>query len=343
MAGGFVITNTGIGNMNSAVEYVIIEDQIMLFDGSIQLDALEDTTITISNPGGYSYYLQTEQTEGHPGENRPTAAVEMCTGSGVSLALLLPSGDEDAFSDTYCDQVTGSYDPNDKRGFPLGWKAAHLIEPGQDIDYQIRFQNTGSDTAFLVIVRDPLPENLDVNSVRPGPASHQYTYTVEQNGVLKFTFSNILLPDSTTNEAGSHGFVQFSVRPKADLPLGTVLENSAAIYFDFNDPVITNTTFHTLGQPMLTLLSGVPFANDFEVRILPNPVADQATLVIDGCDAGMEKSFTLYDAIGTTYRREDFSGNQYTFNRFNLPEGMYFYRFQTASGQISTGKLLLAN
>jgi hypothetical protein len=66
---------------------------------------------------------------------------------------------------------------------------------------------------------------------------------------LVFTFENILLPDSTTNFEGSLGHVYFQVKPRAGLVPGTVIENTAAIYFDFNAPIITNTTFHTIRKP----------------------------------------------------------------------------------------------
>jgi Secretion system C-terminal sorting domain len=36
---------------------------------------------------------------------------------------------------------------------------------------------------------------------------------------------------------------------KANIAFGSKIENKAAIYFDFNEPVITNKTFHTLRKP----------------------------------------------------------------------------------------------
>ncbi len=54
------------------------------------------------------------------------------------------------------------------------------------------------------------------------------------------------MPDSTTNEVESHGFIKFKVNQIPNLAEGIVLENNAGIYFDFNDPIITNTTQHTI-------------------------------------------------------------------------------------------------
>ena len=96
--------------------------------------------------------------------------------------------------------------------------------------YILRFQNLGTAPAFDVVIRDTLSEHFDISSIRPGVASHDYTFHLEGNGVAVFTFENINLPDSTSNPEGSQGFVTFSIRQNEDLPLGTVIKNDAAIY-----------------------------------------------------------------------------------------------------------------
>ena len=66
--------------------------------------------------------------------------------------------------------------------------------------------------------------------------------------LFDFIFNNIQLPDSNVNEPASHGFVKFKINQRANNPLGTVIENKAGIYFDFNEAVITNSTHHVLGE-----------------------------------------------------------------------------------------------
>ena len=56
------------------------------------------------------------------------------------------------------------------------------------------------------------------------------------------------MPDSTTNEIESHGFAQFSIRQKDGNDDGEEIRNKAAIYFDYNEQIITNETFHTIGN-----------------------------------------------------------------------------------------------
>ncbi|MBK9629212.1 MAG: DUF11 domain-containing protein [Flavobacteriales bacterium] len=103
----------------------------------------------------------------------------------------------------------------------------------------IRFQNTGTDTAFNVVVTDTLPSTLDPATISLVTASHANTWSLQGQGTLKFILPNILLPDSNVNEPMSHGLISFRIRPKQPLTAGTVIENIANIYFDFNPPVIT--------------------------------------------------------------------------------------------------------
>ncbi|MCK6623047.1 MAG: choice-of-anchor D domain-containing protein [Calditrichaceae bacterium] len=136
--------------------------------------------------------------------------------------------------------VRGSFDPNDKEVSPVGVGPSGLITREDTLTYQIRFQNVGTDTAFNIVVRDLLDEDLDLSTVRIGASSHPFTFGIVDPRELVWTFTDIRLPDSTTNEAASHGFVKFTVKPKASAAAGAIIQNSAAIYFDFNAPVITN-------------------------------------------------------------------------------------------------------
>ena len=62
-----------------------------------------------------------------------------------------------------------------------------------------------------------------------------------------------MLPDSNVNEPASHGFVKFTVSQQPGNPMGTVINNQAAIYFDFNDPIFTNIYSHTVGDDFVEM------------------------------------------------------------------------------------------
>lgn len=139
--------------------------------------------------------------------------------------------------------VTGSYDPNDKQVWnAAGAIADGFVEPTDSVlSYLIRFQNTGTDTAFNIVVRDTLDMNLDPATLRVTGESHPMDLSIVGNGRLAFAFDNILLPDSNINEPESHGYVAYTIERRDGLPLGTALDNTAHIYFDFNAPIVTNT------------------------------------------------------------------------------------------------------
>lgn len=142
----------------------------------------------------------------------------------------------------YRPQINCAYDPNDKLVEPNipGFNNFTLFN--DTLDYIVRFQNTGTDTAFTVVIEDYLDSNLDYSSLDVLSASHAYRAMLDQEtGELLFTFENILLPDSTTNEVESHGFVRYRILPKDELLENTIISNFANIYFDFNPPIITNT------------------------------------------------------------------------------------------------------
>jgi len=143
--------------------------------------------------------------------------------------------------------VTCSYDPNDKQATPAGWTDQHFITAGEELEYRIRFQNTGNAPAFNVRIEDQLDlTRLNLNSFTPIAASHSYSTIVTPDGMLQFVFDNIMLPDSVHDEPNSHGWVVYRIRSFDSLLPLEVINNSAAIYFDDNEPVITNTYSHTI-------------------------------------------------------------------------------------------------
>ncbi|MBK8340854.1 MAG: T9SS type A sorting domain-containing protein [Flavobacteriales bacterium] len=144
--------------------------------------------------------------------------------------------------------VSCAFDPNDKLVTPQGYGDAGAVPVDQEwLEYTVRFQNTGTDTAFTVQLLDTLDTDLDPLTMEVLAASHDLTrIQVDTNNVALFRFERILLPDSNTNQFGSNGFVKYRIQPNAGSPHLTGITNSAAIYFDLNPPVITNTVLNTL-------------------------------------------------------------------------------------------------
>lgn len=172
----------------------------------------------------------------------------------------------------YARLITGSYDPNDKEVLPKGTGQDGLlsVKDTSKFVYRIRFQNSGTDTAFTVVVRDTLDPSFDPGTFKFIAASHPVVYSLSGKGNLEFTFENILLPDSNVNEPASHGVIFYEINRKQNLPPGTILKNRASIYFDFNPPIHTNTTINKLYD----ITTGIDeiFMDDLE--IIPNPSSE---------------------------------------------------------------------
>jgi Secretion system C-terminal sorting domain/FG-GAP-like repeat len=149
--------------------------------------------------------------------------------------------------DTLSHIVTCAFDPNDKLVDPVGQDSLGYIPLNtQKLDYTIRFQNTGTDTAQSVLIKDQLNQYLDWSSLQILASSYSVQVNIDQFGMVDFLFQNIMLPDSNVNETGSHGFVKFSIELLPGLSGGTSIYNYSSIYFDQNPAIETNTTVNTL-------------------------------------------------------------------------------------------------
>jgi uncharacterized repeat protein (TIGR01451 family) len=322
----FVVYNTGIfgnGDMDCFAPVRLYQDGVWVLLDSIQLQG-GDSIVFMFAGNGQTWRLEADQHPLHPGNSHPNATIENC-GTGTwtpDLVNVLPMDDADPFVDIYCGLVTGSYDPNDKTGYPLGIGSTHDVLPNQEIEYLIRFQNTGTDTAFTVVIRDTLSMDFDIFSVRSGAASNDYSFRMYGPRVLEWTFSNIMLPDSNVNEAGSHGFVKFNVKQQRDLVNGTVLENSAAIYFDFNAPIYTNISSHTVNQHSIILNTDKQV--DYEkntIKIYPNPTA--GILQIEQKDNNA-LNIKIYDNLGRLVLQKQSNSSISNLDISNLTDGIYF-------------------
>ncbi len=104
-------------------------------------------------------------------------------------------------------------------------------------------------------MRDTLSPNFKIETIKLGSSSHPYTFTIYGPRILEWTFARILLPDSNINEIMSHGFLTYTVEKEDSLDNGDELKNSASIYFDFNDPIITNETILRIKDPLYEIPS----------------------------------------------------------------------------------------
>jgi len=202
--------------------------------------------------------------------------------------------------------VLGSFDPNDKSVSPAGPITPAMVADSQMLTYTVRFQNTGTFPAEFVRIIDTISVGLDLSSLRVLAASHNFQWFL-RGRVIEFYFPNIQLPDSLSDEPGSHGFVKFGLRVLPDLQLGDAVENFADIFFDFNLPVRTNTVKTLIGE--LTSISTQP--PTLQYYIAPNPVRDHLGVFGEGnSTTSIPSTFDFYDQNGRHIR---------SLNQINLP------------------------
>jgi len=220
---------------------------------------------------------------------------------------------------TTCNVVFNSYDPNDKTGFPRGEGDDHLIGRDTPLKYVIRFQNTGNDTAYKVVIRDTLPDYLDESTVVKGLSSHPCRYERSLNELI-FTFEPIALVDSATNEPESQGFIEFTVKQKSSNPVNYVINNSAAIYFDFNDPIFTNTYKYTVSP-----VTGFEQIPKVQFNVFPNPGSQLLNVSLDKSILKNNRPvlLTMTDYLGRVVHSESIKSTEFLINTEQLSSGLY--------------------
>ena len=292
---GFIrlrIINKGTEDMKDSIAYRIYLNAKPVFNAKYQLQQNDSLVLNVLADGKTLRFDSDLPTN----MGQKSISIEACGGKG-ELAVRkgfinqFPQDDEALDYEEYCAEILDSYDPNIKQVSPMGISDAHYIAESTLLEYIIHFQNTGTDTAYTVRIEDKLSEYLDISSLQPGLASHPYAFSISgaENPVLKWEFKNIMLPDSTTNEAKSHGFVKFKIRQKSDTKRGTVIRNEAAIFFDYNSPIITNEVFNTVGLPEFLIQEPAKVQNCKEAVKLPPPTFQQIEL----CD---QDSVVLHSA-----------------------------------------------
>jgi len=136
------------------------------------------------------------------------------------------------------------------------------------------------------------------------------------------------LVPASQDEEGSKGYVVYSIRENAGLPLGSEIENTAYIYFDFNPAIVTNTTYNinsVLATSELTTEA---------ISMYPNP----ATTAIRFNGATVVAA-RIFDMAG----KQVVDANSVINNEVSvatLANGMYQVVIETAQG-IQTQKLVI--
>jgi uncharacterized delta-60 repeat protein/uncharacterized repeat protein (TIGR01451 family) len=254
--------------------------------------------------------------------------------------VITPSlGDADTSNNVkqYVFPVVNGYDPNIKSVYPVGKCDERYVEANRVLTYTVQFQNTGNSEAINISVVDSLDTDLDLNTVRIVGKSHDLWTEVLPDNVLKFHFDDIQLPDSTSNETASHGYVIFEVMPLDGLAHGTAVHNKAEIYFDYNPAIVTNAVhnsiFNSGSLEAHPCDLGIPTQIGEQLLLYPNPT--NGTVTIDFGTAIGRGYLTVYDATGNAIVRQAIENKSIeTIDLSVYENGMYFLTFYDLDGKL---------
>ena len=245
----------------------------------------------------------------------PPPAVNQDDVNTITLTVNPVVGDATPQNNTviFNQNIVSSFDPNDKT--VLEGAYINTTQANDYLTYITRFQNTGNARASFIILKEILDDDLDWSTFEPLGASHEYSVLLKNGNELTTTFLDINLPDSTASEANSHGWFAYKIKPKAGFAVGDVATSNAAIYFDFNPAVITNTVATQI------MVLGMTDTNDNMIKLYPNPASDRIYL----SDRSLQNEFyQIADISGKIIASGKFSGEYIPVNQFE--KGIYFLK-----------------
>ena len=238
--------------------------------------------------------------------------------------------------------VVGPYDPNFKEVQPKGeGPLGYINQTDSMLQFMVHFQNTGTYLAQNVVVTDTLDPNLDWKTLEPIFMDHNGTVDMDENGRVRFTFKDIDLPPSSSEPFTSNAMFSYSIRTKPGLADGTQIRNRASIYFDYNEPIVTNATLNTISHT--AIVNNVAPVAQPSFLLFPNP-ADKACYATINSDAATSAQLRILDITGKTMFDKTIAlqkGKQnITLDVASLSPGMYFVTLY-GTGNPQTQKLVI--
>lgn len=256
--------------------------------------------------------------------NTPTETPPVNAGNILTYTATIQGLTDETPSDntsTLNQTVVNSFDPNDKTctegsNLPIG-------QVGKDLHYVIRFENTGTANAENIVVRDVIDTSkFDIATLVPLAGSHPFTTKILNTNQVEFIFENINLP---FDDANNDGFVAFKIKSKPNLTVGSAINNTAEIFFDYNLPIVTNTSTVTVFDPLMN-------TNDFGINnyviLSPIPVKNMLNITLNKPMTISE--IKIYNSLGQLVISK--VNPNHSIDVSNLESGNYFVKIITDKG-----------
>ena len=288
--------------------------------------------------GGATLQLVAFQDPTYPSNPYPSAVVEGCGGLTVGYTEEVFSSNRAVGNYRYCRTNVDTINLDDLFNFPGGPGRASVVQPGTRLTYEIHFQNTDAEAVSTVVIRDTLPEELDITTIAFGSASHEYEAMIDGDRVLTITFRGIDLAGSSTDVPGfidpepasgstnafaNQGVVSYSIDHMVELQRGDSWETSAAIFLDNRSPIFTRSARTIIAiLPLLSSTRTVDFTAT-EIDISPNPVSDELRVTLPEHSPGDALLLSVYDAVGRHVRTIPYTGAPQRLSVTGLQNGTY--------------------
>ncbi len=340
----FAISNVGIVAMAEPLDGIILEDDLGGFVRDVLLPPGEQI-IEKREANGSTWTLLIPQVSGHPGSSFPAVSIESCN-DGVTMNSLgfrpdYAEDDEDVFIDR--DLLIADRDELSlKSALPTGYGPENFISADRSIEYTLRYQNTTGLTLDRLSFVDEIPESLDIESLTDIQSSHPVQVILNSDNSITFSFTDLLLPDSSINSVESQIYVSYRLSPVEGIAPGTLIENYGELYLSYDRAAKTALVFHTVIDslgPIITSLLDLPQSK--ELQIAPNPSASNNVIHLPNLVHDGNSSFTLISADGRVVVRSALLDNHIDLSPHDLPPAWYLLQVYTHEGHLYQAIIML--
>ncbi len=283
-----------------------------------------DLRLNAMNLGGHRFILNITM--------KPTATIGLPFNitSGISSNVTETTLADNRMTGSW--MIGGPFDPNYIEVTPKGTGTQGYIPANTtELYYSIHFQNVGTAPAIDVKIKNLLDAGVDKNTLKIIGSSAPVQTNIDGNGLATFLFDNVMLADSTHDEPNSHGFVNYKINLKPGLAAGTQIHNTAAIYFDYNAAVLTNTVLNTLQT-----VTGIKEIKASSFSVYPNP--SNGVVNINSSETIIKVS--VINVLGETVRVITADSKSVTIDISDLKSNVYFVQITDGKNQTSVKKIV---
>jgi hypothetical protein len=339
----FVLRNVGTGPMTSSRNYIVTEDDVLSPPEPVLLDEGEEVVIDFP-ADGKTYRVTADQDNGFPFLSKfITRAVEGCTTQSggqfsTGFVTMFEESDRDLFVDTDCRESLILPSKANMLGMPKGYGPEKFISRDYKLEYLISYRHTGSDTIQKVIIKNRIPDSLDITTLRLGTSSHPYKYRLNHQRELWVEFDSVALIDTGVADTFAGVFIKYSINPLPTIPDGYRIINEASMYLDLEEKQSTGPEVHTIGTDFV--MTGIDWeGGEVAARIFPNPVAEAIFIELPEGQQ-LQAIYEITDAMGKTAGGGTLMDGDASIAVSWLSSGHYILTIRFADGRKAKLKLI---